>query len=295
MIKPFAPDSPDDAEDCALVARGQEGSRDALEALIGRHQAWIYNIARRMLYHVQDAEDATQEVLIKVVTNLSTFDGRSRFRTWLYRICVNHLLNTKRGMFEEAFEGGFSDYARGLDNTPDRELPDSNAVPADVQLLVSEAMLGCTSGMLLCLDRQQRMTYILGSIFGVPDVVGAELLETSRDNFRQRLARARRDLHSFMHGQCGLVNAANSCRCARKTQGFIEAGYVDPARLIFASERMTRVRDVAGQAYERLEVLDVAYADIHRNQPFHDSPDFVGALRQLMDTPAFKSMMEPRL
>ena len=54
-------------------------------------------------------------------------------------------------------------------------------------------------------------------------------------------------------------------------------------------------RDVAGQAYERLEVLDVAYADIHRNQPFHDSPDFVGALRQLMDTPAFKSMMEPRL
>ena len=58
---------------------------------------------------------------------------------------------------------------------------------------------------MLCLDREQRLIYILGGIFGVTDTVAAELLEISSDNFRQRLAGARRDLHNFMNDKCGLV------------------------------------------------------------------------------------------
>jgi hypothetical protein len=50
--------------------------------------------------------------------------------------------------------------------------------------------------MLLCLDREQRLVYVLGEIFDVTDVVGAEILEITPENFRQRLARTRRDLHS---------------------------------------------------------------------------------------------------
>src|SRR6266850_5048772 len=143
-----------DPEDRALVERAQAGHRDALEALIQRHQAWIYNIAVRMLYHPQDAEDATQEVLIKALTRLSSFEGRSSFRTWLYRIVVNHVLNTKRGRLEpEAMT--FSCYGHGLDNTPDLDPPDEAVVPVDVRLIVDEARLSCTSGMLLCLDRGQ--------------------------------------------------------------------------------------------------------------------------------------------
>jgi len=68
---------------------------------------------------------------------------------------------------------------------------------------VTEAMLACTSGMLLCLDREQRLSYILGAIFEVTDVVAAEVLEISPENFRQRLARARRDLRNFMSDKCG--------------------------------------------------------------------------------------------
>jgi len=48
----------------------------------------------------QDAEDATQEILLKAVTRLSSFEDRSSFRTWLYRIVVNHVLNMKRGRIE---------------------------------------------------------------------------------------------------------------------------------------------------------------------------------------------------
>src|SRR3989344_8338377 len=284
-------DAAGEERDQELVNLAKEGNRTALEELIESHQAWIYNLALRMTHNPEDAKDATQEVLIKLLTRLSTFDGRSSLRTWLYRIVVNHLLNMKRSRAESRGIT-FEEYGRVLDGMPDAELPDTQAVPADVQLLIAEARIGCTSGMLLCLDREQRLIFILGSIFGVSDAVGAELLELSRDNFRQRLARARRDLQNFMQDKCGLVNTANPCRCAKKTQGFITAGHIDPNHLRFARERVTHVRDVAARVSTEITGLDEAYAEVYRDHPFQNSPDFVAALRELMDRSEFRSTLE---
>jgi RNA polymerase sigma factor (sigma-70 family) len=259
---------------------------DPREELVRHHQAWIYNLALRMLAQPQDAEDATQEILIKALTRLSSFEGRSSLRTWLYRIAVNHVLNMKRGR-REVPALTFACYAHGLDATPDLDLPDQRSVPADVRLLVDEARLGCTAGLLLCLDREQRVIYILGEIFGVTDAVGAELLETSRENFRQRLARARRDLHSFMNDKCGLVNPANPCRCARKTRGFVDAGYVDPENLRFAGEHVRRVRDVVRTKARALSTLDARCGEVFRDHPLYESPDLVPALRRLLASADF--------
>ena len=286
---PLAETAPTDVDDRELIARIKEGSRDALEALIARHQGWIYNIALRMVYFPADAEDVTQEILIKLLTSLSSFEGKSRFRTWLYRIVVNHVLNMKRSRAEEAGYT-FEVYSQGLRSAPDLDLPDPNSVPADVQLLVDEARIGCSMGMLLCLDREQRLVYILGAVFGVTDAIGAELLDVSRDNFRQKLARARRDLHRFMHEECGLVNEANPCRCAKKTQAFINAGFVDPKKLLFARTHITRVRDVAPETHEQLEALDAAYAEVHREHPFH-TPDLVAGVRKLIERPEFQRIL----
>jgi RNA polymerase sigma factor (sigma-70 family) len=288
---PLAEPAPFDLEDGTLVAQARGGDRDALEALVRRHQPWIYNIAVRMLAHPQDAEDATQEVLIKALTRLSSFEGRSGFRTWLYRIVVNHVLNAKRGRREPA---GLTlgCYGHGLDNTPDLDLPDQRDVPADVRLLVDEARIGCTSGMLLCLDREQRAIYVLGEIFGVTDTVGAELLTIGPDTFRQRLARARRDLHNFMNDKCGLVNPSNPCRCARKTRGFMQAGYVDPDNLLFARERIRQVSEVAMTKAAVLTTLDMQCGEIFRQHPFYESPDLVPALRRLLASPEFQGATE---
>ena len=81
-----------------------------------------------MVYFPADAEDATQEILIKLLTQLSTFQGRSSFRTWLYRIACNHVLNMKRGRGEQQ-PLSFSDYSRGLGGTPDMDLPEPASVP----------------------------------------------------------------------------------------------------------------------------------------------------------------------
>jgi RNA polymerase sigma factor (sigma-70 family) len=279
---PLAENFPDH-EDQNLVLRARAGDRLALEDLVQRHQTWIYNIAVRMLHHPQDAEDVTQEILIKVLTRLSSFEGRSSFRTWLYRIVVNHVLNMKRGRVEVQHESiDFAAYGAALDNTPDLELADLKAASAETELLVTEEMLSCTLGMLLCLDREQRLTFILGAIFEVSDTVAAEVLEITPDNFRQRLARARRDLRNFMNDKCGLVNQANPCRCAKKTRGFIEAGYVDPENLLFVRQRIGEVREAAPKMHEALSTLDEKCAEIFRGHPFYKAPDLAPMLRRLV-------------
>ncbi len=288
---PLADEALTDAEDQYLVRCVQSGSKEALELLIARHQRWIYNIALRMVFLPEDAEDATQEILIKLLTKLSTFRGESQFRTWLYRLVVNHLLNMKRAR-AEAKTMSFEDYGRELDSTPEDDLAAPDSQRPDAQLLIEEAKIGCTSAMLLCLTREQRLVYVLGEIFGVTDRVGAELLDISRDSFRQKLARARRDLYNFMQGKCGLVKASNPCRCAKKMQGFIQLDHLDPQHLLFARERIVQVREVAEKRSEHLDAFYDAYADIHRNHPFHNSPDFVASLRALIERSNFQSAFD---
>lgn len=277
----------DESTEIDLIEQATQGCRESLEKLILRHQAWIYNIAVRMVFHTHDAEEVTQEVLVKAITRLGTFKGESQFRTWLYRITANHVLNMKRRRGEVEAQT-FSSYAEAINNTPDLDLPDPKNIPVEVPLLVEEAKVSCTTGMLLCLDRRQRLIFTLGEIFGASDAVGGEILEMSADNFRQSLFRARRDLYQFMHGQCGLVNPNNPCRCAKKTRGFIEAGHVDPNHLQFVPSHLRRIAETAEGVTQTIETtLDAQYATIFREQPFLEPKDEIVWLRQLLDNGVF--------
>jgi hypothetical protein len=102
------------------------------------------------------------------------------------------------------------------------------------------------------------------------------------------LARARRDLHNFMHDKCGLVNRANPCRCAKKTRGFMQAGYVDPEHLVFARQRIEQVRKVVPTTSKATATLDEQYVAIYHQHPFYESPALVQALRRLVDSPDFR-------
>ncbi|MRR08768.1 sigma-70 family RNA polymerase sigma factor, partial [bacterium] len=129
MHSPFGTKRSSGVKDETLVAQAQHGDRAALEQLVRRHQPWIYNIALRMVMSPQDAEDVTQEALIKIITSLAGFQGRSQFRTWAYRIVANHVINMRKRRAELSFTS-FSRYGRGIDRTPDLDIPDPKAVPA---------------------------------------------------------------------------------------------------------------------------------------------------------------------
>jgi RNA polymerase sigma factor (sigma-70 family) len=290
MNNPFTEATYPDEQERSLVELAQQGNQEALATLVKAHQAWIYNIALKMVYEPEDAADITQEVLLKVITRLSTFQGQSKFRTWLYRIVANHVINMKKSAAEK-MATSFDLYARSLDEIQDADLHDQHSVPVDLNLLVEEAKISCMSGMVLCLDREQRLIFILGELFGVSDTIGSELLAISRANFRQKLSRARKDLYNFMNEQCGLINKSNRCRCARKTKAFIELGIVDPEHLKFTSAYFEQIHAEAparSQHYDN--ALEPKYATLYREHPFLQPPDFVESLREMVNAGDFRAL-----
>src|SRR5689334_24106936 len=100
--------------DSSLIRQAAAGNRPALESLIEGIQDQVYGLALRMLWHPEDARDATQEILLRVVTHLSSFRFESSFLTWVYRLATNALLNFRKSRLErEAYD--FERFGRELD------------------------------------------------------------------------------------------------------------------------------------------------------------------------------------
>ena len=115
-------------------------------------QGPVYNLALRMLWHPEDARDATQDILIRVITHLGSFRGDSRVRTWVYRVAANYLNSARQGRVEAqgyTFERFANDLREGL-----AEAGDQGEWPADKALLLEEVKVGCMHGLLTCLDRR---------------------------------------------------------------------------------------------------------------------------------------------
>ncbi len=265
-------------EESGWIDAARAGDIEALDRLLRQHQPWVFNLALRMVWRRDVAEDATQEILLKAVTHLGSFEGRSKFSTWLYRIAVNHLLNVRKSEMEER-RMTFVDMARSLDDCEDSELPDESLLPIGHGLLIEEAKLGCITAMLMCLDRRQRLAFVLGEVFGVTSDEGAEIMEVSPVNFRQLLTRARQDLYQFMHDKCGLVNAANPCRCTKKAGAFMRNGWLDPHRRQFTPGRLASAREVAPARLEELQAAQRAYAEVYRDTPLTNAPEILERIR----------------
>jgi RNA polymerase sigma factor (sigma-70 family) len=270
------------------VEAARAGDLEALETLIHAVQQRIYGIALRMLGHPQDAQDAMQEILLKIVTNLSSFRGESTFTTWSYRIAVNHLLTTRKqrsGHHSQSFEELAQRIEAGLAITAG----EVRETGADQPLLVREMELECTQGMLLCLDREQRVAYILGEIFEVSSQEGAAILDITPDAFRQRLARARKALRGYMQGICGLVNPANPCRCSRQVYAAIKVGEMKPGQpLPFAGHpTLPPISISPATASRELATLD-RVAALFRSHPNYAAPEtFITEVKRLLTSEQF--------
>jgi RNA polymerase sigma factor (sigma-70 family) len=277
-----------EAEDKLLINNVLGGSKTALEHLLKRHYNFIYNVALRYVLSPDDAQDLTQEVIIKVITKLSQFNQQSEFRTWLYRIVFNHFLNSKRRQMEYAVVS-FDEYGKALDSIPNTELSDSQL--HELKDKVEDAKIGCMTGMLLCLSREQRLVYVLGEIFEINSKTGADLLEISTDNYRQILSRARKDLYHFMNNKCGLINIDNPCRCPKKTKGFIRAGWVNERNLQFNNHFRTRIAEVAFEKSNQCDnLLEEKYGALFKEHPYYDKDKSIELLYGLTNDKELNSI-----
>ncbi len=283
LPNPFLENSTRDPDE-ELVISAKAGGRDQLELLLTRHLPWLFNLSLRMLHRRADAEDATQEILLKTIKALPSFRGEAKFRTWLYRIAVNHLSNVRKPKWSASDAVcSFAVASAGLRQVPDLDPPDPRTVPIPVEILIEETKNNCMIGTLLCLDGRQRLVFILGEIFQVSDEVGAEIVQVTPVNFRQILSRARRDLYEYLRDNCGLVNPANDCKCARKTRTFIQAGFVDPNKLEFTQAHVRIVQEVAAQrSPEQLEAYMQVAATVYRGHPFYEPAEQAAILRRVL-------------
>ena len=240
-----------------LARRAVDGDRDAVASIVRGLQGNVYTLALRMLWHPQDAEDATQEILIRVVTRLAQFDFKSRLRTWAYRVATNYLLDVKKSGVERQklnFTSFAEDLAEGLS-------PDG---PADHErsVLTEEVKIGCTLGMLQCLDRPHRLAYVLGEILDLPAPEAADALGLEPAAFRKRLQRAREAIEAFTRSHCGLVSDAAACACNRRVPAAVQLGRVQANAPQFA-----RAGSSYAEARELIRGIDEAkrVIELHRN------------------------------
>ena len=268
--------------DKELIDLSLSGDKLALENLIKKHQTWIFNVAINLTTDADEASDLMQETLIKVIANLSKFKQESEFRTWVYRIIKNLFLNTRRKkLYSHTIP--WEEYGSGLDAIPSEEIEDIFSNSKDQ--IVEEAKLSCMKGMLLCLTPEQRLIYVMGELFEVPDSMASEVMEITKVNFRKKLSRARQQLYGFMNNKCGLINVDNPCRCARKTKGFIEKGYVDPERLQFQTKTIAKINEVVE---ERLDTYEnegyKAYQDLFQQHNYQGPEDKLKSLKKLLNS-----------
>lgn len=205
-----------------LIPLALQGDADALEGILLSVRDQIYNLALRFLWHPQEAEDAAQEILVKIMLHLNQFEFRSAFSTWTYRIATNYLIDTKRTLLERS-NLSFEDMSREIAGSASMPLDrpsDWNSVTEDAEDSLSskarEVQTACTHAMLQCLDRNSRMAFILGEVFNMHSDDAGYVLGTSSQAYRQRLSRARSRMTEFMQGHCGLMDDRNHCRCSTR-------------------------------------------------------------------------------
>ena len=260
-----------------LARTALDGGQDALDRLVRALQGDVYGLALRMLWNREDAEDATQEILVRTVTRLSQFDFRSKLKTWVYRIAVNYILDLKRSPVERmklTFERFAADLAEGLSS--------DGSTDGERSLLVEEVKVGCTLGMLQCLDRPHRLAYIMVELLDLPGPEAAEALEISPELLRKRLQHARTAIESFTRTYCGLASDSAACGCHRRVPAAVRAGRVRPDRLNFA-QRAASFRDT------RAVIRQVEHArwamQVHRtSNPRASTVDVVRRLARAIDS-----------
>lgn len=195
------------------IERAVAGDQKALEEVLAGVQDLVFNLSLRMLGLLPDAEDATQEILIKVMTRLSSFRQESSLSTWVFRIALNHLRDYKKGMFAQR-PLSFEIYGEDIASGRERDVPDLGG-GVDQGLLERELKLSCTNVMLQCLDAESRCIYVLGTMFRLDSRVAADILGLNPAAYRQRLSRIRKKVGAFLGEYCGL--GGGGCSCKRRT------------------------------------------------------------------------------
>lgn len=216
----------------ALVDKATAGDKKSLETLAAGVQDIVFNLSLRMLGTFADAEDATQDILLKMITHLSSFRGDSSFTTWVFSIAANHLKNYKKHMFAH-YPLSFEYYGDDIQNGKTKDIPDlTQNVEKDI--LAEELKMSCTNVMLQCLDTESRCIFILGTMFKADSRVAGDILGMTPEAYRKRLSRIRQKMAGFLEQYCGEYGNG-TCKCKNRVNYAIQNHRINPQQLDYTT------------------------------------------------------------
>ncbi len=240
-----------------LIQKATAGDKPSLETVLLSVQDLIFNLSLRMLGTFPDAEDASQDIILKIMTHLSSFKGESSFSTWVFRIAVNHLRDYKKHMFSR-FPLSFEFYGDDIQNAKTEDVPDMTQ-NVEKAILAEELKLSCTNVMLQCLDTESRCIFILGTMFQVDSRIAGDILGITPEAYRQRLSRVRKKMADFLTEYCGEYGKGK-CHCADRVNYAIRSRRIHPAQLYFQTAVPAQVMLDVKEAMEEIDGLSQEFS-----------------------------------
>ena len=268
----------------ALIEQATAGDRAALETVLAGVQDLVFNLSLRMLGTFHDAEDASQDILLKIMTHLSSFKGESAFTTWVFRIAVNHLKDYRKYMFAQ-FPLSFEYYGNDIRNGKIQDVPDLTQ-NVEKAILAEELKLSCTNVMLQCLDPESRCIFILGTMFHVDSRIAGDILGITPEAYRQRLSRVRKKMAEFLSEYCGEYGQG-SCRCAGRVNYAIQNHRIAPGQLDFTSAKPS---DAAVEVTAAMEEIDGYSQQFSFCRAYQSTERLKQMIRDFLDGPAFSTV-----
>ena len=264
----------------ALVDQATAGDNEALETLVSGMQDMVFNLSLRMLGTFADAEDATQDILLKMITHLSSFRGDSAFTTWVFRIAANHLKNYKKHMFAR-YPLSFEYYGDDIENGNIQDVPDLTQ-NVEKALLAEELKMSCTNVMLQCLDPESRCIFILGTMFQLDSRIAGDILEMSPEAYRQRLSRIRKKMADFLGQYCGEYGSGR-CKCKDRVNYAIQNHRITPLQLDYMTAQeipVQTIRDVKNA----MEEIDDLSQDFSFCKPYQSPERTKNLIQEFLDS-----------
>lgn len=269
-----------------LIGQAAAGDKAALETVLAGVQDLVFNLSLRMLGTFHDAEDASQDILLKVMTHLSSFKGESAFTTWVFRIAVNHLKDYQKHMFAQ-FPLSFEFYGEDIRSGKIQDVPDLTQ-NAEKAILAEELKLSCTNVMLQCLDPVSRCIFILGTMFRVDSRIAGDILGITPEAYRQRLSRVRKKMAEFLSEYCGEYGKG-TCHCANRVNYAIQNHRIAPGRLDFTAARPS---DAAVEVKAAMEEIDGYAQQFSFCRTYQSTERLKRMIRNFLNGPAFSTVAE---
>jgi len=142
--------------DAAAVALARDGDSEAFRALVERHSRAVFRLAHRMTGNATDAEDVVQETFLKAYRQLSRFESRANFGTWLHRIAINCSIDLIRSRPHREAAHDSTD----LEQFGAAEAADAGRPSPERLMLSSEVQERITSAM-SALSQMERAAFVL--------------------------------------------------------------------------------------------------------------------------------------